>query len=57
MNPMVTTNQKPTTDTQKQKRKQYNCITKEDHQTGEETKRRKKELRRTTKTTRKQVRK
>ena len=46
MNPMVTTNQKPTIDTQKLKRKEHKHTTKENHQTTrEQTKRReKKEL-------------
>ena len=51
---MVTTNQKPTVDTQKIKRRKPKLNTKENHQiTREETKRRRKEQRRTTKTTRK----
>ena len=33
MNPMVTTNQKPTTDSQKPKRKELNHTTKENHET------------------------
>ena len=38
-NPMITTNQKPTTDTQKQERKEHKHTTKENHQTTrEETK-------------------
>ena len=56
MNPIVTTNQKPTIDTQKLKRKEHKHTTKGNHQTtGEETKSRRSEQRRTTKTTRKQV--
>ena len=56
MNPMVTTNQKPITDTQKLERKEQKHTTKENHQTTrEETKRRKNEQRRTTKTTGKHV--
>ena len=55
MNPMVTTNQKPTIDTQKLRRKELKHTTKENHQiTMGETKRRN-EQRRTTKTTGKQV--
>ena len=51
---MVTTNQKPTTDTQKLERKEHKYTTKENHQiTREETK--KKEMQRTTKTIGKQV--
>ena len=42
MNPIVTTNQKSTKDTQKLERKQYKHTTKEKHQTtSEETNRRK----------------
>ena len=53
-NPMVATNQKPTTDTQKLERKEHKYTTKENHQiTREETK--KKEMQRTTKTIGKQV--
>ena len=41
MNPVVTTNQKPTIDTQKLKRKEHKHTTKENHQiTKEEMKRR-----------------
>ena len=55
MNPMTTTNRKPTIDTQKLKRKEQEH-TKEYHQTtGEETKRRRNEQGKTIKTTRKQV--
>ena len=36
MNPMVTTNQKPTTNTQKLKRKEHKHTTKENHQTTRE---------------------
>ena len=47
---MITTNQKPTIDTQKTKRKEGKHNSKENHQTiREETKRRRKEQRRTTK--------
>ena len=54
MSHMVTTNQKPTINTQKLERKEHKHTTKENHQiTREETKRKKGQ--RTTKTTRKQV--
>ena len=36
MDPMVTTNQKPTIDTQKTKRKEHRNTTKENHQTTRE---------------------
>ena len=50
MNPMVTTNKKPTIDTQKLKRQVHKKTTKENHQTTrEETKRRRNEQRRTNK--------
>ena len=56
INLMVTTNQKPTIDTQKLGRKDYKHTIKENHQTiREKTKRRRKVQRRTAKTTRKQV--
>ena len=46
MNPMVTTNQKPATDTQKLKRKEHKLTTKENHQTTrQEIKRRNKQNR------------
>ena len=55
MNPKVTTNQKPTIDTQKLERKEHKFTTKENYQaTRDEIKRKRKEQR-TTKTTRKQV--
>ena len=54
MNPMVTTNQKPTKDTPKSKRKEPKHTTKENHQTTmREIKRR--DEQKTSKTTRKQV--
>ena len=56
MNPMITTNEKPTIDTQRLKRKEHKHNTKENHQTTrEDTKRRRNEQRRPTKTTGKQV--
>ena len=55
MNPVVTTNQKPTIDTSKPKSKEPKNTTEENHQTKMgETKRRNKH-RKTTKTTGKQV--
>ena len=51
MNTMVTTNEKPTMDTQKTKRKEQKHTSKEIHQTTrEKTKRRRNEQKRTTKT-------
>ena len=55
MNSKVTTNQKPTMDTQKEERKELKHNTKENHQITREEKKRRKEQRRTTKTIRKQV--
>ena len=56
MSTMVTTNQKPTIDTQKLERTEHKHTTKENHQTtSEETKRRRNEQGRITKTTRKQL--
>ena len=55
MNPIVTTNQKPTIDTQKIDRKEHKHTTKENHQTKREETKRRKEQRRTTETARKQV--
>ena len=50
MNPILTTNQKPTIDTQTPKRKESKHTTKENHQTTTgETKRRRNKQRRTTK--------
>ena len=54
---MVATNQKPITDTQKIQRKEYKHNTKESHQITREENKRRKEQTRTTKTTRKQLRK
>ena len=53
INPMITTNQKPSTNTQKLERKEYKLTTKENHQTTKQETKRIKEQRRTTKTTRK----
>ena len=56
MNLMVTTNQKPTINTQKLKRKEYTHTAKDNPQTTrEEAKRRRNEKRITTKTSGKQV--
>ena len=55
MNPMVTTNQKLATDTQKLEKRQHKHTTKENHQTTEEETERRKEQVKTTETTRKQV--
>ena len=55
MNPVVTTNQKPTVVTQKWRGKEHKHTTKENHQTKEEEAKRRNEQRKTTKTTRKQV--
>ena len=55
MNPMVTTNKKPTIDTQNLERKEHKDTAKENHQTTREGTKRKNEQRRTTKTTRKLV--
>ena len=50
MNPMVSTSQKPTIDTQKIKRKEHKHTTKENHQTTREETKRRNEQRKTTKT-------
>ena len=55
MNPVVTTNQKPTVVTQKWRGKEHKHTTKENHQTKKEEAKRRNEQRKTTKTTRKQV--
>ena len=52
---MVTTNQKPTIDTQEQKRKEYENTTKENHQATREETKRSNEQRRSTETAIKQV--
>ena len=52
---MVTTNKKPTIDTQNLERKEHKDTAKENHQTTREGTKRKNEQRRTTKTTRKLV--
>ena len=55
MNPMVTTNQKPTIDAQKLTRKEHKHITEKNNQTTREETNRRNEQRKTTKTTGKQV--
>ena len=55
MNPMVTTNQKPTIDTQKLQQKEHKHNTKENHETTREETKKEEIQRTTTKTTRKQV--
>ena len=54
-NLMVTTNQKPAIHTQRIKRKQFNYITKESHQTVEEESKTRKDQKRSIKTTTKQI--